>query len=167
MIITIWRHGEAGRAITDRLRELTGEGMDDIGFGCHHFHDICHQRGIVHPDLILHSPWVRTTQTADIIATAFTHAGIRPIKALQPGSDIPAVDSALVEIQQGGSCPQHVVLVSHQPLVSQLLDHYLGEVGRVPPLPPGGLATLELSVAARGCGHLLLWALPPDYEADA
>ena len=32
MIVTIWRHGEAGRAISDRKRELTGRGTDDIGW---------------------------------------------------------------------------------------------------------------------------------------
>ena len=167
MIVTIFRHGEAGRGIIDRLRELTGEGTDDVGFACHHFHDICQQRDLVHPDLILHSPWVRTTQTADIIATAFTHAALRPLEALQPGSGIPAVDAALGALQEDHSAPQHVVLVSHQPLVSRLLDHYLGEPGRVPSLSPGALAALELDVPARACAQLLFWALPPEYEAGA
>lgn len=167
MIVTIFRHGEAGRAITDRLRELTGEGMDDVAYACHHFHDICQQRDIVHPDLVLHSPWVRTTQTADIIATAFTHAAQRPLAALQPGSDIAAVDTALGLLQGEQGSPQHVLLVSHQPLVSRLLDHYLGEPGRVPSLSPGGLATLALDEPAAACAQLLFWALPPEYEAGA
>ena len=167
MIVTIWRHGEAGMAVPDQLRELTGEGEDDVGFGCLQFHTACESRGISHPQLVLHSPWVRTTQTADILGAAFTHAGRRPLKALQPGSDVAAVDAALVEVESAAADPstQHVALVSHQPLVSWLVDHYLGEPGTVPPLSPGGLVTLELDVPAKGCGQLLFWALPPEYEA--
>ena len=166
MIVTIWRHGEAGSAASDEQRELTVTGTDDVGYGCHQFHDICHGRSLPHPDLILHSNWVRTTQTAEIIATAFTHADMRSLRALIPGSDVRSVDAALTELQQATSAPEHVVLVSHQPLVSRLVDHYLGEAGRVPALSPGALATLQLHLPARGCGRLLFWALPPEYQAD-
>jgi len=166
MIVTIWRHGEAGSAASDRLRELTVTGADDVGFACHQFHDICHVRGIAHPEMVLHSAWVRTTETAEIIASAFTHASIRPIKALQPGGKVQAVDAALAEITVSDPNVQHVVLVSHQPLVSYLVDYYLGSNGRVPPLSPGGLVTLDLQLPAVDCGQLLLWALPPEYKAD-
>ena len=163
MIVTIWRHGEAGRAISDCQRELTGRGTDDIGYGCHQFHDICSARDIPHPQLILHSEWVRTTQTADIIATAFTHAGKRRERTLVPGSDVRDVDRTLQSLLDSDA-PEHLLLVSHQPLVSRLIDHYLADPGRVPALSPGGLASLRLESAARGCGELLFWALPPDYE---
>ena len=166
MIVTIWRHGEAGSAASDRLRELTVRGAADVDFACHRFHDICHARGIPKPGLVLHSAWVRTTQTADIIASAFTHAGLSPNKALQPGGSIEAVDAALVPITVAESNVQHVVLVSHQPLVSYLVDYYLGCMGRVPSLSPGGLVTLDLPLPAVDCGLLLFWALPPEYEAD-
>jgi len=164
MIVTIWRHGEAGRAVSDRLRELTVTGTDDVGFACHQLHDACYARGIPHPELVLHSAWVRTTETADIVASAFTHASMRPLRALQPGGSIHAVDTSLAELTASDPKVQHVVLVSHQPLVSCLVDHYLGDDRRVPPLPPGGLVTLDLQVPAVDCGQLLFWALPPEYE---
>lgn len=165
MIVSIWRHGEAGRAVSDRQRELTADGEDDLGFACHQFYDACEQRGIPSPGLILHSAWVRTTQTADILAAAFTHATMRALSALQPGSDIARVDSALSEVFAGPDKLEHIALVSHQPLVSFLVDHYLGGTVSVPPLPPGGLATLDMDVPAGGCAQLLFWALPPEYEA--
>jgi phosphohistidine phosphatase len=167
MIVTIWRHGAAGSAVSDRRRELTGRGMDDIGYGCHQYHDICHSRSIPHPELVLHSDWVRTTQTADIVASAFTHARIRSMGALLPGSDARAVDVALSRLFQDEKALRHVVLVSHQPLVSRLVDHYLGEPGRVPSLSPGALVTLEMDVPAKACAQMLFWALPPDFETDA
>ena len=165
MIVTIWRHGQAGSAFTDRERELTGTGIDDVGFGCRQFHEVCEERGLPHPDLILHSTWVRTAQTADIIASAFTHAKKQPARALIPGSLLADVDGLLEEVRSADTCPAHVVLVSHQPLVSRLADHYLDNGDRVPSLTPGALVSLELEIAAAGCGRLLFWAMPPGYEA--
>jgi len=165
MILTIWRHAEAGRAASDRERELTDAGMDDVGFACQQFHDACRAREMPHPDRILHSPWVRTNQTADIIAAAFTHATLALAEVLQPGSDVEAVNSALVEIAAGEAPKEHVLLVSHQPLVSYLLDYYLGESEVGPSLPPGGHATLALDTPAIDCGRLLFWALPPEFKA--
>jgi len=166
MIVTIFRHGEAGRAVTDKLRELTSKGEDDVGFGCTRFHEICHRRDIPHPQLIVHSPWTRTAQTADIIASAFSHATLRPEAALQPGAAPADVDALLTLLTADTGEPTHLLLVSHQPLVSELIDHYLGDDGRVPSLPPGGLATLQLELPEPGCGELLFWALPPEYEAS-
>ena len=161
MNVTIWRHGEAGRAPTDRQRELTDKGFDDVGFGCQQFHAACHAREISHPVLILHSPWVRTAETAEIIASAFTHATRRSTAALEPGASVQDVDDMLAQLDGE---PAHLLLVSHQPLVSQLVNHYLGPEALVPPLSPGAFVTLALDVPARACGRLLFWAVPPEYE---
>jgi phosphohistidine phosphatase len=165
MIVTIWRHGEAGRAASDRLRELTDTGTGDVGFGCHQFDDACRSRDLPKPELVLHSPWVRTTQTAGILASAFTYAEVRALEALQPGSHVGAVEDALLDISEAQPQLRHTVLVSHQPLVSYLIDDLLGEVALVPALSPGGLVTMDLATPARACGRLLFWALPPQYEA--
>ncbi len=165
MILTIWRHGAAGSAVSDELRELTPGGTDDVGYGCRQFHDLCHARGISHPELVLHSPWVRTTQTAEIIDSAFTHALLRPLPALAPGGNVAGVDRALEDLEAAPSPVGHVVLVGHQPLVSRLVDHYLGARDEVPALSPGGLVTLALDAPARGCARLQFWALPPEFEA--
>ncbi len=162
MILTIWRHGKAERGAIDRQRQLTESGCDDVGFGCRQFHEACTARNIPHPGLILYSPWARTAQTAEIIAAAFTHAQSREETALQPGSDAAAVDSALAGPADG---MEHVLLVSHQPLVSWLGTYYLGDTEQAPPLTPGGLLTLSFDVLAPGCGSTRFWALPPEYEA--
>lgn len=165
MIVTLWRHGQAGSAASDRLRQLTGTGTDDIAFGCHQLHAACEARGIPVPDTLLHSPWLRTTQTADIVATAFSRASLRAETALRPGSTVPASDSVLQQLVDTGGKTRHVVLVCHQPLVGYLVDHYLGEAGSVPSLTPGGLVTLAMDIPAAACARLLFWALPPEYEA--
>ena len=164
MKLTIWRHGEADAKVPDRLRELTGSGEDDVSFGCQQFHRACHDRGIPDPDVIVYSPWLRTAQTADIIAATFPRAAQSSLEALQPGSDIQAVDNALLEHVGSAATVSHILLVSHQPLVSRLIEHYLGEGGSVPWLSPGGLACMHLEVPAPACGKLLFWAVPPEYE---
>lgn len=164
MYVTIWRHGEAGMAASDRERELTTRGRDDVGFGCHQFHHHCEARGIPHPQCILYSPWQRTSQTAEIIASAFSHATREACEALIPGRSPDAVDPVLQRLLDEGLVA-HALLVSHQPLVSTLVDHYLGEAGLVPTLVPGGQATLDTAVAAAGCARLCFSAQPPEYEA--
>jgi len=165
MIVSIWRHGVAEAGAIDRQRALTIAGRDDVGFGCRQFHHACESRGLVHATAILYSPWLRTTQTAEIIAGAFTHAEITAEEALAPGSDVAAVAAVLSQRATAGGEEQHVVLVSHQPLVSQLADYFLGDAGRVPALTPGGLVTLALDTPAAACACLLFWALPPEFEA--
>lgn len=164
MILTIWRHGTAGQGATDYLRELTSSGCDDVGFGCNQFRQACHLRDIPHISTILHSPLVRTTQTAAIIASAFGSAQLRLEEALQPASRLADVEAVITRFDEGDS-EQHLVLVSHQPLVSRIVDHYLGDSASVPPLPPGGIATLLLDVSAAACATLLFWAFPPQFEA--
>lgn len=160
MILTIWRHGEAGPASRDEQRELTARGADDIGFGCRQFRQACAGRGLAPPARILHSPWLRTTQTAEIIAGVFSQAAIADCAALRPGATPQDVDRALA----AHTDDEHILLVHHQPLVSRLLGHYLGDAGQVPFLNPGGLASLAFEVLAPACGALLFWAAPPEYE---
>lgn len=160
MILTIWRHGEAGSASSDEQRELTARGADDIGFGCQRFHEACEGRGIVQPGRILHSPWLRTTQTAEIIAGVYSHARLQASGALRPGATPEDIDNALFSMD----AEEHLLLVHHQPLVSRLLGHYLGDADQVPFLSPGGLASLALDTVASGCGSLLFWSVPPEYE---
>jgi phosphohistidine phosphatase len=160
MILTIWRHGEAEDGVNDRLRQLTDGGRDDVSFGCGQFHAACSAKGIPHPQRILHSPWVRTVQTAEIIAAAFSLATVAAKQALHPGSDVAAVDAAMC----ADGTQEHIVLVSHQPLVSALADHYVGEVGCVPFLTPGGLVTMSLNMVAPDCGSRVFWAFPPTYK---
>ena len=163
MMLTIWRHGEAERAADDRLRQLTASGRDDISAGCDRFSVACSARGMPQPQSILHSPWVRALQTAEAISAAFSVCPVAAEQALHPGSDVTAVDAVLCARET----QKHILLVSHQPLVSALVDHYLGAVGRVPFLAPGGLVTMSLEMAASGCATLLFWAVPPNYETDA
>ncbi len=162
MIITIVRHGKAGDAATDEMRELTYGGTDDVSFGCHRLREICTEKSLPLPSHILYSSWRRTTQTAEILAAAFT-APLETMDALLPDAGVIDVDSALALLPNDNDTA-HRVLVGHQPMVSHLVDRYIADPGRVPSLSPGGMVSIRLEVPAAGCGELLFWALPPEYR---
>ena len=164
MILTIWRHGEAGSAVTDRMRELTGKGRDDINVASYRFQEYCEGQGIVLPELILFSEWIRTVQTAEIISGALSNVPSKSSNALIPGRRADDVDAELDKLSEGKALPEHVVLVSHQPLVSSLVDYYLGEYGLVAPLLPGGFASVSMDAVGPACASLCFSAQPPHYE---
>jgi phosphohistidine phosphatase len=163
MIITVWRHGDAEQAIPDEQRELSGQGLDDIGFGCHQFAAHLHALNLPAPESVLCSPLLRTRQTADIIAAAFTHATLSDSEALAPGASVSEVDTLVSDWAETAATDAHLILVSHQPLVSLLLDYWTADPGMVPMLSPGALATIELAVAGPGQASVQFWCLPPDY----
>ena len=165
MILTVWRHGEAGRAATDFERALTDKGRDDIGFGAAQFHKYCASRNLPHPDQIRVSPLVRTQQTAELVSAAFTGANGLVDDRIQSGAGVAHALELMQEALDDGRV-KHLLLVSHQPLVSRLIDALLGDPGRVAPLTPGGFAVLTLDAAARGYADLNFWCLPPDYGVD-
>ncbi len=164
MYLTIWRHGEAGDAARDRLRALTERGQEDMRRGCREFVQLCGHRGIALPDAILYSEWVRTRQTAAILSSQLPNAQSTACSALIPGRRPADVDAEL-ELICGAEPRTHLLLVSHQPLVSALVDHYVGETNRVPALMPGAFATLDIDVLAPGCGAPRFCAQPPSYES--
>ncbi|MEP4484690.1 MAG: histidine phosphatase family protein [Halioglobus sp.] len=163
MIITVWRHGEAEQTIPDEQRELTSSGMDDIGFGCHQFVSHLKARNLPAPEAVFSSTLLRARQTADIIAGVFTQARVSDASALVPGASVEHVDALVTQWADTAAPDAHLLLVSHQPLVSLLLDYWTGEPGKVALLPPGGLATVELGMAGPGQASLQFWCLPPEY----
>lgn len=166
MLVTIWRHGEAGAAASDRERQLTRRGREDLTRGATLFLQYCEAAGYEVPRVVHHSPWLRTTQTAKILAGHLQGAHLAALRALQPGSEIDQADKNLGMLFDERDDTGHVLLVSHQPLVSRLADYYLGARGMVPALPPGGRVTLAMDYPASGAAQLVAWAFPPDYEVQ-
>lgn len=162
MYLTIWRHGEAGYAVTDRQRELTQRGQQEVERGAGQFDSLCSASDIPPVAQIFYSEWHRTRQTMSIISAVLPGACVQTSQALIPGRRPAEVDAMLGELD--GVSSGHVLLVSHQPLVSSLVDYYLGDPGRVPPLVPGGLVTLSFEVLASGCGNLVWCIQPPEFE---
>lgn len=161
MLLTVWRHGESGPGSPDRERTLTAQGALDIECGARAFVARLQRAGLPSPSRVLFSRWVRTTQTAQGLCQALPGVASETLEALIPDSDADAVENALAQRASGSD--SHVLLVSHQPLVSTLIDRYLGTRGEVPALAPGAYAVLDTPVIAPGCASLLWWSAPPEY----
>ena len=108
--IVILRHGEAeDYAGSDAQRQLTAKGITDTNLQMQRLVE----QGFK-PDVIMHSPFVRTTQTAEICQQHFPDATL-------------SAKSGLMHSAQPEQVPMlwqnydSILLVSHMPLVARLL----------------------------------------------
>ncbi len=147
MLLTIWRHGEAGPAPRDAERELSERGRSEVAAAAEAFTRWLTQSGHPKVERLRHSPLTRTSQTAAIL-----HGVLRPMSCvadqlLAPGADLAnkmwqAIDAT------------HVLLVSHEPFVSRAIAVWSDDE-TLPPLAPSGYATLEVLSLTRGGATVL------------
>ena len=147
MLVTVWRHGEAGTAPHDRDRALTPRGVEALGKAVLRFQDKIAAKNLLSVANIMTSPWLRTLQTAKILGDALA---VTPNAkdCLSPSASIGTVGGFL-----DGS-EKHLLLVSHQPLVSELLWYWL-DSSALAPLAPGGWASVSISNHGQGLGTLI------------
>ena len=147
MLLTIWRHGEAGPAHRDAERELSERGRSEVAAAAEAFTRWLTQSGHPKVERLRHSPLTRTSQTAAIL-----HGVLRPMSCvadqlLAPGADLAnkmwqAIDAT------------HVLLVSHEPFVSRAIAVWSDDE-TLPPLAPSGYVTLEVLSLTRGGATVL------------
>lgn len=147
MLVTVWRHGEAGAASCDRDRALTPRGVEALGKAVLRFQDLIVAKNLPSVGDVMTSPWLRTRQTAKILGEALAVTP-RAEGWLSPSANID--DAATIFEGSIG----HLMLVSHQPLVSELLWYWL-DSSALPPLTPGGWASVSINDHGQGLGTLL------------
>ena len=98
--------------------------------------------------LLLHSPYRRTVETANLLGELLRPSSLKVDSSLAPG----AHPEAFSENDYTGH--GHVVMVSHQPFVSQAIALWTDDV-TLAPLAPGGWSTLEITCITRGGATLL------------
>ena len=148
MLLTLWRHGEAGFATTDEARALTPRGREDIVAMTRGYVAWVGVSGLGLVSLLLHSPYQRTVETAELLGEQLRPCSQRVDLSLAPG----AYPEAFSENDCTGH--EHVVMVSHQPFVSQAIALWTDDV-ILAPLAPGGWSTLEITCLAQGGATLL------------
>ena len=156
MRLYIVRHGEASRPAAGGEQALTERGFWQAGQAA----------GLLAvdkpPQLILHSPKRRAVQTMQQITSSITDARCQLDAGLVPESN-----SALVEKILESRSEDSIALVSHLPLVAELVSWFsAGEHGayHLPGYTPAGVVALDMEpVAARGCGQIAWYAFAPDY----
>ncbi|MFO7703676.1 MAG: phosphohistidine phosphatase SixA [Halopseudomonas sp.] len=151
MRIWILRHGQAeGLATRDELRALTGKGREEVRL-------MATQLAGQPMDAILASPYLRAQQTAQVVQNQLQlRRGVTTVGWLTPDDDPRQVLDFLAERPEA-----NVLLVSHQPLVSQLISLLVeGNLAGHYPMPTAGLASIELDLPAAGLGQLRLLTAP-------
>ena len=150
------RHGQAAaQAATDAERALTLAGEAEVRLMA----SLLHGQPL---DGILASPYVRAQQTAALVRSeiGFERA-IATAPWLTPDDEPNEALRYLAERPE-----QNLLLVSHQPLVSQLVSllcegHRRAHV----PMPTAALVCIETDVVAAGLGAMVLQRTPADQGA--
>lgn len=107
------------------------------------------------PATLLSSPYLRTRQTAALLSTQWQQP-FRECKALAPGGDPAAL------LRQLDKLPGPIVLVGHEPDLSELIGLLLGGQARsVVRLKKGGAALLHLEEPLQPGNAELQWLINP------
>lgn len=134
MNLWVLRHGQAhNRAASDAVRELTERGREEVVRSAAHLAGQPLQA-------ILASPYVRAQQTAALVREAL---GFEPEVVTVPWLT-PDCEPGDVIAQLEGQTWEHLLLVSHQPLVGSLiglLQH--GHYRQPQPMDTASLARLQ------------------------
>lgn len=143
----ILRHGEASyNAPTDFDRELTEHGRAALSLQV-----VKHRQLLETVDVIFHSPLVRTTQTATLVKDLLSlDAPLLASGALLSESSPQSVTELLSSVDQ-----QSILLVSHQPLVSRLIEYLSGGERNSCPMSAGSLAHLRYDIPAAQLADLV------------
>jgi phosphohistidine phosphatase SixA len=148
------RHADAGDAEAwqgdDDLRPLSEKGVrQSERLGLH----LALAR--FDPDLILTSPKLRASQTADIVANALGKS-VNSDDRLGEHVGLATVEKLLKD-HRG---PKQPVLVGHDPDFSDLLATLVG--APTLPMKKAALARIDLVIGLEPGGGVLRWLLPPD-----
>lgn len=156
MKIWILRHGQAeAMAASDPERALTQRGREEV-------RKVARLLAGQPLDTVLASPYVRAQQTAEQVCREIAYPrAIATAAWLTPEDDPRQALDFLAERTE-----RHLLLVSHQPLVSQLICLLVdGHTGGHHPMPTAGLACIETDFPAAGIGHLLMLTSPGELSA--
>ena len=139
----MWRHGEAELSRPDEQRALTNRGEAQCHFMATGYEQWRLSRDLAPVATVLFSPYRRTRETAEVLSTVFQSATVQEAGELAPGA----------RLERFASMPfaedDHVVMVSHQPFISDAVAHWTDDV-TLAPIAPGGYSVLEVLDLQRG-----------------
>jgi len=159
MNIYLLRHGLAGESgsgnyASDADRPLTSEGEQKLW----KISDAMRVLGLKF-DLILSSPYVRTRQTAQIVAEAFKAKDkLEFSRTLEPDGD----QAELIKMLNRRNASDSLLLVGHEPYLSSLISMLISGDGRASVvMKKGGLCKLSADSLKYGRCASLRWLLSP------
>jgi phosphohistidine phosphatase len=108
-------------------------------------------------DVVLTSPLVRTRQTAEIMAAAFSpHPSLTNVDALAPGGTPPAI-AAEIEKQNRR---HRILIVGHEPGLGELAAWLIGARNPIE-FKKGGICRIDVDGSTLRGGGALRWMLTP------
>mgnify|MGYP006198464171 CR=1 FL=1 len=146
MLVYLLRHAIAeDRAATDSLRDLTAEGIAQARSITEKFKQ--HSPVI---DRVLCSPYNRAQQTASAVITQFSGLALTLDESIKPGGNVYSVLDAIE-----GLDVQHLLVVSHNPFLSNLLSVMVdGTMESHRYVDNATLHCVSMDVIASGCGKI-------------
>ncbi len=116
-------------------------------------------------DLILSSPYLRTRQTADIVAEVFdARQVLRFTENLIPGA---GGEQIVAELNKKYSKRDNILLVGHEPTLSSLIATLLsGDPTLAITMKKGGLCCLSIPALSYGRCAMLEWIMYPSQLAQ-
>ena len=136
----------------DAKRPLTEEGMSRLRRAARALVRL----GIT-VDVVLTSPLVRTRQTAEILAAAFSpHPALVSVDALAPGGTPPAMAA---EVEKH-SRRHRIVIVGHEPGLGELAAWLVGARNPIE-FKKGGICRIDVDGSALRGGGALRWMMTP------
>jgi len=160
MNVYLLRHGiaadrDAEKFPNDDERPLTEEGVKKMREAADAIAVL-----VGRPDLILTSPLVRTTQTADIAAKALDcEERVEGSDALKPGATVKGVREVLAA--QAGDGIESILLVGHEPDMGEIASGLIGARRSVVEFKKGSLCAIRLDEEHLDRAGVLLWHLTP------
>ena len=146
MKLILLRHGEAGfDAPSDEKRRLTAQGIGRLQKMLHSAAD-----ELSEVKRVVHSPYLRTLQTATLVNDVVAVGSLEPLGLLVPESRPQDVIDWLARQKA-----DVLLLVTHQPLIGMLVSLLCeGDLSRPEPMLPGAMAVIDLEFPAAGLGRL-------------
>ncbi len=154
MKLYIVRHGDASAAGSGGERPLTELGLEKAAAAGQLL-------AAEQPQRVLYSPKLRTRQTAEAIVTACGGIVSAEEQSLLPPS---TADDVCAAVEESGA--ERIVLVSHMPLVAELVAWFTRGESRdyaLPGFPPAGVVALDMNYTGAAEAELEWYAFPPAY----
>lgn len=147
MLVYLLRHGIAqNRASSDAARELTREGILQTQAVVEKFKQHAPQL-----DMAIVSPYIRARQTASCVQLAFPDLQFDVDARIKPSGDVIGVMDAIE-----GFGVQQLLLVGHNPLLSNLLVHLVDKLPQVNSYMRNSmLVCVNIDFVAPGCGEIV------------
>lgn len=157
MRIFCLRHGKAeNRADRDFQRQLTPQGVADVGAvirGC--------AGRLAEVERIISSPYTRARQSAEIAARELAYPDpLTFTELLQPEAELSDLIAYLRDLESGEGI-NSVLLVTHQPLIGELVSHLSSDSGWLH-LGTANLVAVQAQGLAPGFAEVLWLRTPHD-----